>query len=376
MKILWATPHCLLSNIDGAAILALNLLKGLRAKGHEVIALTITSANGGHSSNPVIRTYEAEGVQVVAFEIGSAFEEGMTNKEINSWLSLYISTFEVFSPELVMGYGGLALDMHVYSYAKFKKIKTAALLLNTSFQGTYWCKDVDLIFTDSKFTSDFYKNKFGTESKPLGPYIDKSRYSKKIETQKKFEVLFVNSIYSKGAGIVAQLIFKLNKLRPDIKFHLIDGRGDAKKCLAEVGRLLKEDVDLLNNYRVSKSYDNVAEVLTTVRCLVAPSLADESLGLVVVEAKMNLVPAIVTRNGGLIEALGDCGAIVDINKEYFTEPFRKLLTAEELDKFVMVLKKFFDDHEYYEELMKNCLNEKSHFDEQAYFDRFDGMLTT
>lgn len=187
-------------------------------------------------------------------------------------------------------------------------------------------------------------------------------------------MLFVNCIYSKGASIVAQIIFKMNKIRPDIQFHLIDGRGDAKKCLDEMGILLNEDVDLLRNYRISKSYDNVAVLLTTVRCLIAPSLADESLGLVVIEAKMNLVPAIVTRNGGLVEALGECGAIIDIEQDNFNEPFNKKLNAEDLNKFILTIESFFDDSNYYEMLRKNCLDERLKFNEKIYFDRFNKML--
>lgn len=184
MKILWSTPHAILSNIDGAAILSLNLLKGLCSIGHEIIALTITSKIKKCNTDSIIRTYEVGGVQIIAFEIASNFEEGMTNKEINSWLSFYISTFDFFSPDLVIGYGGLALDMHVYSYAKFKKVRTAALLLNTSFQGNYWCKDVDLIFTDSKFTSNFYNQRWNLKSRPLGPYIDNTRYGEIVDVQK------------------------------------------------------------------------------------------------------------------------------------------------------------------------------------------------
>lgn len=375
MKILWATPHCLLSNIDGAAILALNLLKGLSSKGHEVIALTISSTSDSNKVNPTIHTYEIEGVHVVAFEIKSNYEEGMTNKEINDWLSFYISTFEVFSPSFVIGYGGLALDMHVYSFARFKNIKTAALLLNTSFEGTYWCKDIDLIFTDSSFTSDFYRKKLGIESVPLGPYIDKTRYKNIDENPYKFEVLFVNSINSKGARLVGQLAYALNKIRSDIYFHLIDGRGDGVKTLREVASALDQDFESLKNVRISKSYSDVVEVLKTAKCVIAPSLADESLGLIVVEAKMNLVPSIVSKNGGLLEAVGEGGVVIEISEKYREPPYQKLFSQKDLQPWLDAIFNIFDDNEYYDSLIQNCKSERSKFNSEEYITRFEGFLS-
>jgi glycosyltransferase involved in cell wall biosynthesis len=375
MKILWATPHCLLSNIDGAAILALNLLKGLSNKGHEVVALTISSASDSNNVNPTIHTYEIEGVHVVAFEIKSNYEEGMTNKEINDWLSLYISTLEVFSPSLVIGYGGLALDMHVYSFAKFKNIKAAALLLNTSFNGTYWCKDIDLIFTDSRFTSDFYRTKLGIESTPLGPYIDKARYKIIEENPNRFEVLFVNSINSKGARLVGQLAYQLNKIRADIYFHLIDGRGDSTTTLKEIASALDQDFESLKNIRISKSYSDVVEVLRTAKCVIAPSLADESLGLIVVEAKMNLVPSIVSKNGGLLEAVGEGGVVLEINEKYREPPYEKLFSQIDLQPWIDAIIKIFSDDAYYDSLVQKCRSERSKFNSEEYITRFENLLS-
>lgn len=375
MKILWASPHCLFNNIDGASILSLSLLKGLRLRGHEVFAVTITSNPNNSVREKKLEIYEIDGLQVASLAINSTHEEGMTNAEINDWLSLYMSSVELFSPDTVIGYGGMVLDMHVYSYAKFRNIQTCALLLNTSYNGKYWCKDVDKIFTDSQFTSDFYAKKFSIPSVALGPYIDPKKYldNSSVESERN-EILFINSIPSKGALIVAQLIFEFQEINPNIIFHMVDGRGSAKKCIDYVANAIGCDSEKLKNYKITGSFTDTVGIFKKARCLMAPSLADESLGLVALEAAMNLVPTIGIANGGLVEAISDRGIIIDIPEIYRSSPYNKLLESRDLNIFIEAINKLFLSNIFYDDIVSKCEHYKRQFNGSGYFDRLENLL--
>ena len=96
----------------------------------------------------------------------------MTTQEEGTWYGLYTKALNEFKPDLVYFYGGQTLDMLIPDEARARGIPNAAYLANGNYKGTRWCRDVDVVITDSQATADFYKAQDGYTPIPVGAFID------------------------------------------------------------------------------------------------------------------------------------------------------------------------------------------------------------
>ena len=100
------------------------------------------------------------------------------------------------------------------SRARARGITTAFAVRGFGYYQARYFKDVDYVFTCSRFLSDVYKEKLGLDSTPLEPPIDWSTVVAPAETRA--FVTFVHPARHKGLLLFARLADMLGSRRPDI----------------------------------------------------------------------------------------------------------------------------------------------------------------
>ncbi|WP_280565247.1 glycosyltransferase family 4 protein, partial [Chromohalobacter sp. 48-RD10] len=272
----------------------------------------------------------------------------MTASEESAWLNLYTKYLDSFQPDLVFYYGGQVLDLLIPYEAKLRGIPSAAYVVNENYNGISWCRDNDLIITDTYATSEYYKKQHGFSPAPVGKFIP--RESVVPESHQRKNLLFINPSRSKGAGIVVQLAWLLEQSRPDIQFEIVESRGDWTKLVQEVTQELGHPRDSLSNVTVTPNTDDMRPIYERARILLAPSLWWESGARVLAEAMLNGIPAIVTNHGGSPEMIQDGGIIVDLPPECFKKPYDHVPSHDELEPITSSIITLFDNKEYYNDL--------------------------
>lgn len=358
-RLLWANPFCMLDTSSGASMAIREMLIQLVHQGYEVMIVGATifdAENGTYKLKEHWQIIQEKHNEVIKVNDGvlthhlvatkSIVRNQMTTQEEGTWYGLYTKALNEFKPDLVYFYGGQTLDMLIPDEARARGIPNAAYLCNGNYKGTRWCRDVDVVITDSQATADFYKAQDGYTPIPVGAFIDPSLVIAQ-EHQRK-NILFVNPSLQKGAGVVVQLAMLLEKQRPDIPFEVIESRGNWHNVVKSVTAAFGEARESLSNVTVTPNTDDMRAIYGRARVLLAPSLWWESAGRVIVEAMLNGIPAIVTDRGGCPEMMQNGGLKIEFPENCYESPFTNLPLLEILQPLVDRLIQFYDDEALYQ----------------------------
>jgi glycosyltransferase involved in cell wall biosynthesis len=118
-------------------------------------------------------------------------------------------------------------------------------------------------------------------------------------------------VSEKGTDLCLRAFARTREKEPGC-FLTIIGGGPEEQAL----RLLTRELTLADavNFLGPLTGETLAAELRTHRCLVVPSLLDESFGIVALEGIACCDTVIVTRRGGLPEAVGGCGVVVEASE--------------------------------------------------------------
>ena len=244
------------------------------------------------------------------------------------WYQLYVKLLDEFKPDLVYYYGGRTLDLLIGDEAHARGIPVAAYLANGNYSGTRWCRDVDLILTDSHATAQMYKEKDGIDVTPIGPFIDPAYVVAEKRDPK--HVLLVNPSLAKGAAIVIRLAMMLEEERPDITFEVVQSRGNWEALVRQVTKQFGEERYELSNVILTPNTPDMRPIYARAKVLLALSLWWESFGRVAAEAAMNGIKVLHTGQGGLAEAAGSFGKEIDLPKSCFRAPYNQVPPQDKL----------------------------------------------
>ncbi len=363
-RILWATPYCLLDTSSGAAISSREMLRQLVFNGYEVVVIgaTVFDSEKGLSklpsnwqsiigNNKLIRVKDTPLVHNLLVT-AQRMRSQLSVQEADTWYALYIQALDTFKPDLVWFYGGQPLELLISEAAKERGIPCAAYLANASYQGKRWCRDVDVIITNSQANADFYERQEGLKSIPVGVFVDPSTVIASRHTRK--NILFINPSLEKGAGIVIQLAMMLEKNRPDIQFEVLESRGNWQILVEQVTNHYGEKREKLDNVMITSNTGDMRPIYSRARLLLAPSLWWESAGRIVVEAMLNAIPAIVTDRGGLPEMMGRGGIKVQLPEVYYEKPYTLYPNHELLRPLAEKIIQFYDDEVFYREYVSRA----------------------
>ncbi len=365
-RLLWANPFCMLDTSSGASLTVREMLRQLVSQGYEVQILGCTIFDNPKGAGYLQRLWQ--GVSAPAGHIVEAhdgelthqllvtsntYREKLTSDEENRWLAQYVYLLDSFKPDIVWFYGGHTLDLLIADEARSRGIPSAFYLANGNYQNsTRWCRDIDLILTDSQATADLYYKELNFTAIPLGKFIDSARYVSDSHERK--NLLFINPVWEKGAGIVVQLALMLEQHRPDITLEVVEARADWTAILKEATTLLGSPRDNLPNIIVTGNSEDMRPVYGRARILLAPSLWWESSGRVLAEAMLNGIPALISNHGGMPEMIDDAGISFKFPTPCYESPYKHIPEQSELQNLFETIVRLFDDQNYYNDYVKRA----------------------
>ncbi|MFI0472257.1 glycosyltransferase [Halomonas sp. HMF6819] len=373
-RLLWANPFCLLDTSSGASMSVRQMLLQLAANGYDVKVLGATvfdNPKGMKLLKEQFGDLDAHLHQLIEAEDGPLTHQMLvsyshnrnhfTTHEEGLWYSQYVYLLDSFRPDIVWFYGGQTLDMLIADEARDRGIAVAFYLANGNYKSPRWCRDVDLVVTDSQATADMYRKAVGFASKPVGKFIASDRFVAQQHDRKR--LLFVNPSWQKGASVFVQLAEKLERERPDIELEVVEARADWSAVLRETTLHMGQQRSTLSNVTVTGNTSDMRGPYSRARVLIAPSLWWESSGRVLAEAMLNGLPALITNRGGMPEMVGDAGIAFDFPAQCYEEPYQHLLDEKELQPLFDAAVAFVDDETLYQEYVKRAFRvgeEKHH----------------
>ena len=158
-------------------------------------------------------------------------------------------------------------------------------------------KALPLVLTKSYFFLEKIKREQEVNSELLYPAVDLDRY--RIEKNSHECITMVNPVEVKG--VVP--FMKVAVARPDRKFLVLEGWGTPPRIL-EVMRKIP------NITYLSKQL-GMLPIYSRTHVLMVPSQWEEAFGRVIPEAQVNGIPVLASRVGGIPEAIGKGGVLVE-----------------------------------------------------------------
>lgn len=186
-----------------------------------------------------------------------------------------------------------------------------------------------LYLANSRFVAERIMTMFGLDCRYIPSVIDVDRYV--TETSRK-RTLFIGFHPYKGIEIA----FRLAEHRPGIPFSFVESwpLNDAwrKHYWARANQA--------GNIECSRPVQDIRRFYAEARVLLAPSVWEEASGRVVTEAQVSGIPVLASNRGGLPEAVGPGGRVIDLGAP--------------LDDWLAALDLMWEDEEEYARLSERA----------------------
>jgi glycosyltransferase involved in cell wall biosynthesis len=153
---------------------------------------------------------------------------------------------------------------------------------------------------NSEFTAKTYKDKFGIDSVVIPPTIDPELY--RTPTTGEY-VTLINPYNEKGF----ELAVRIAEQCPEIPFLFVESWKLSDDHRAQIEKTIAP----LKNIRLESRTSDMKTVYGRTKILLAPSKWEEAWGRVASEAHCSGIPVVGSRRGGLPEAVGEGGVVLD-----------------------------------------------------------------
>jgi len=179
-----------------------------------------------------------------------------------------------------------------------------------------------------------------------------ARPNRTIETEPATRpfITYINPIQIKGRDV----FFALARDMLDEKFLVVENWG--------VHPLTRQVLAAYPNVTSWPRQSDMTPVWERTRLLIVPSQVPEAFGRVAPEAQVEGIPVIASRLGGLIEAVGDGGVLV----EDYADP----------RAWVHIIDRVIDDQSFYEKLSDKARRHPARFEPTGVADRFRRELAS
>lgn len=175
---------------------------------------------------------------------------------------------------------------------------------------------------NSEFTAKRYRDVFGIESTMIPPLFQPERYRTNSTRER---VLFINPHPLKGL----ERALEIAAATPDIAFDFVE----SWTLTAPARASLLARLEGLPNVTLHPRSDDMRRHYGRARIVLVPSMWEETWGRVASEAHYNAIPVIATKIGGLVEAVGPGGVVID--------------PAADTQAWVTALRRLWDDPDAY-----------------------------
>ncbi len=153
---------------------------------------------------------------------------------------------------------------------------------------------------NSEFTARRYKAVFGIDAMVVPPLVHAASY---IAPRNPANVTFVNPYPEKGRDIALEVA----RACPQIPFTFVESWPLGPE---EIG-YLRNQAEALPNLTLRRRTRDMKNVYSKAKLILAPSLCEEAWGRVATEAHFSGIPVVASNKGGLPEAVGPGGVLVD-----------------------------------------------------------------
>lgn len=153
---------------------------------------------------------------------------------------------------------------------------------------------------NSRFTAEKYRQAYGVASTVIYPFIEAEKYQ--TETVRE-NVTFINPHPRKGLEIALDIA----RYCPEIPFSFIEGWS----LSGGQHRDLMQKLSVLPNVKFFPSQTDMRRIYAKCKVLLVPSICEEAYGRVAAEAQISGIPVVASNRGGLPEAIGAGGILLD-----------------------------------------------------------------
>lgn len=178
---------------------------------------------------------------------------------------------------------------------------------------------------NSRFTAQKYHDAYGVRPYVVHPFISVKEYKTSSTRQ---NVTFINPHPQKGVDIAVAIAREC----PEIPFAFVESWPLNGEHRAYLNHHLAE----LPNIKLQRPVKDMKHIFGKSRILLAPSRWEEAYGRVASEAQFSGIPVIASNRGGLPEAVGTGGILLDPDGP--------------IEDWVMAVKQLWHDEKYYDEL--------------------------
>lgn len=205
---------------------------------------------------------------------------------------------------------------------------------------------------NSEFTARAYKEKFGIEAVVIPPTIDANNYRTNSTGE---YVTFINPYPEKGF----ELAVKIAEECKDIPFLFVESWKLSDEHRAEI----EKTIEPLGNVKLESRTSDMKTVYGRTKILLAPSKWEEAWGRVASEAHCSGIPVVGSTRGGLPEAIGAGGVLLD-----YEAP---------LEDWVRAVRRLWDDAAHYDFLSSAAMAfaNRPQMDVGKQFELFMDVLT-
>ncbi|MER9230550.1 glycosyltransferase [Mesorhizobium sp. M0622] len=208
-----------------------------------------------------------------------------------------------------------------------------------------------LYIANSEFTARTYKEKFGIDSTVIPPTINPGLYS--TPTTGEF-VTLINPYNEKGFELAVRIAGQC----PEIPFLFVESWKLDDDHRAQIEQVIAP----LRNVRLESRTSDMKTVYGRTKILLAPSKWEEAWGRVASEAHCSGIPVVGSRRGGLPEAIGAGGVVLDYDAP--------------LDDWVAAVRRLWSDKAEYDRLSAaaQLFSERPQMNPDIQFATFLGVL--
>jgi len=302
MRILFITAHNYIPQRYDGAVQAVNqLCHGLRTKGHQVSVLAALMPERALAFGLKVRVKMRMNAKLAGCKIARSTSSGYP--VWYAWFPWETVEYVVRKerPDLVV----VTVTQPVRMALAARKTNTPILMLlqDVDFKqhgGAF--EDLGQVpcVANSNFTATKYRNAFGVSPDVIYPFIDTARY--KTDTSRT-NITFVNPHPEKGCDIAIEIARQC----PEIPFSFVESWPLSTDSRSELFARIKG----IPNITFKANQTEMRKVYRNCKVLLVPSIWEEAYGRVVIEAQVSGIPVVASTRGGLPEAVGPGGVLLD-----------------------------------------------------------------
>jgi glycosyltransferase involved in cell wall biosynthesis len=312
---------------------------------------------------PLAYRLDAGGVPVLLHRGPTTLPHEPDEAEAREFLGLFEGVLDQFRPDVVVNFGGNALEAEVRRLARAEGAAVVFALHNFNYRTRSPFQGVDAVIVPSRFAAAYYRKTLGLECRPLPNLVDFDRVRAQAPDPR--YVTFVNPAIEKGVYVFARIADELGRRRPDIPLLVVEGRG-TERTLVDCGL----DLRAHGNVSVMAHTPDPRLFWGATKIGLLPSLWWENQPLAAIEAMINGIPVIGSDRGGIPEALGDGGIVLGLPQR-LTPATRELPTAEEVKAWVKAIIALWDDPAAYQAHRERAYREAERWKPE----RLDGLYS-